>query len=129
MHDPWDEHMIALHRILRYVQGTLGVDVLTPVVILPVTIFFWVTIWSLGLLSDTLRCLKYSVEAEYHVVANVNSKTCWIRNLLLELYCPLPTATLIYCDNVSVVYLSGNPVYHQRTKHIEMDIHFVHKKV
>ncbi|MCI42358.1 copia protein, partial [Trifolium medium] len=43
----------------------------------------------------------------------------------------LPTfhATLVYCDNVSVIYLSGNPVQHQRTKHIEMDIYFVREKV
>nr|GEW16920.1 ribonuclease H-like domain-containing protein [Tanacetum cinerariifolium] len=34
-------------------------------------------------------------------------------------------ATLVYCDNVSAVYLSSNPVQHQRTKHIEIDIHFV----
>ncbi|GJX24937.1 ribonuclease H-like domain-containing protein [Tanacetum coccineum] len=37
----------------------------------------------------------------------------------------LSTATLVYCDNVSAVYLSSNPVQHQRTKHIEIDIHFV----
>jgi carbonic anhydrase len=36
---------------------------------------------------------------------------------------------MVYCDNVSVIYLFGNPVQHQRTKHIEMDIHFVHEKV
>ena len=35
----------------------------------------------------------------------------------------------MYCDNVTAVYLSGNPVQHQRTKHIEMDIHFVREHV
>ncbi|GKB33758.1 NBS-containing resistance-like protein [Tanacetum coccineum] len=44
---------------------------------------------------------------------------------LLELHAPLTTATLVYCDNVSAVYLTTNPVQHQRTKHIEIDIHFV----
>lgn len=38
-------------------------------------------------------------------------------------------ATVIYCDNVSAVYLSENPVHHRRTKHIELDIHFVREKV
>nr|GEV85458.1 ribonuclease H-like domain-containing protein [Tanacetum cinerariifolium] len=33
---------------------------------------------------------------------------------------------LVYCDNVSAVYMSANPVQHQRTKHIEIDVHFVH---
>ncbi|GJV26905.1 ribonuclease H-like domain-containing protein [Tanacetum coccineum] len=53
----------------------------------------------------------------------------WIRNLLRELHSPLLTATLVYCDNVSVVYMSANPVQHQQTKHIEIDIHFVRDMV
>lgn len=39
------------------------------------------------------------------------------------------TATLVYCDNVSAMYLSGNPVQHQHTEHIEMNIHFLREKV
>ncbi|GKD67468.1 ribonuclease H-like domain-containing protein, partial [Tanacetum coccineum] len=42
-----------------------------------------------------------------------------------ELHTPLSSATLVYSDNVSAVYLSCNLVQHQRTKHIEIDIHFV----
>ncbi|GKD19080.1 ribonuclease H-like domain-containing protein, partial [Tanacetum coccineum] len=69
---------------------------------------------------------RSSAEADYHSVANVVAETAWICNLLRELYTPLLlTATLVYCDNVSVVYMSANPVQHQRTKHIEIDIHFV----
>ncbi|GJR69268.1 ribonuclease H-like domain-containing protein [Tanacetum coccineum] len=52
-------------------------------------------------------------------------ETAWLCNLLCELHSPLSTATLVYCDNVSVVYMSANPVQHQRTKHIEIDIHFI----
>ncbi|GKA00213.1 ribonuclease H-like domain-containing protein [Tanacetum coccineum] len=68
---------------------------------------------------------RSSAEAEYRGVANVVAETCWLRNLLRELYTLLSSATLVYCDNVSVVYLSCNPFQHQRTKHIEIDIHFV----
>ncbi|GJX77739.1 ribonuclease H-like domain-containing protein [Tanacetum coccineum] len=57
-------------------------------------------------------------------VANAVAETCWLRNLLRELHTPLSSATLVYCDNVSAVYLSCNSVQHQRTKHIEIDIHF-----
>ncbi|GKE29695.1 ribonuclease H-like domain-containing protein [Tanacetum coccineum] len=66
-----------------------------------------------------------SVEAKHRDVANVVAETCWLRNLLSELHTPLSSATFVYCDNVSAVYLSCNPVQHQRTKHIEIDIHFV----
>ncbi|GJU81379.1 ribonuclease H-like domain-containing protein [Tanacetum coccineum] len=71
----------------------------------------------------TLSCS--SVEAEYRGVANVVAETAWVRNLLLELHAPLFSATLVYGNNVSAVYLSTNPVQHLRTKHIEIDIHFV----
>nr|GFC00001.1 ribonuclease H-like domain-containing protein [Tanacetum cinerariifolium] len=64
-------------------------------------------------------------EAEYRGVANVVAETAWLRNLLRELHSLLSIATLVYCDNVSAVYLSANPVQHQRTKHIKIDIHFV----
>ncbi|GJQ92175.1 ribonuclease H-like domain-containing protein [Tanacetum coccineum] len=68
---------------------------------------------------------RSSAEAEYRGVANAVAETCWIQNLLPELHTPLSSATIVYCDNVSAVYLSSNPVQHQRTKHIEIDIHFV----
>jgi hypothetical protein len=38
-------------------------------------------------------------------------------------------STLIYCDNVSVVYLSTNPIKHQRVKHIEIDLHFMRERM
>nr|GEX81762.1 ribonuclease H-like domain-containing protein [Tanacetum cinerariifolium] len=69
---------------------------------------------------------RSSAEAEYRGVANAVAKTAWVRNLLRELLVPLRTSILVYCDNVSAVYLSCNPVQHQRTKHLEIDIHFVH---
>jgi hypothetical protein len=42
---------------------------------------------------------------------------------------PLARSTLVYCDNVSAVYLSTNPVQHQKTKHVEIDLHFVRDRV
>jgi hypothetical protein len=48
---------------------------------------------------------------------------------LVELHSSLAKSTLVYCDNVSAVYLSTNPVQHQRTKHVEIDLHFVRDRV
>jgi hypothetical protein len=42
---------------------------------------------------------------------------------------PLQRTTLVYCDNISIVYLSTNTVQHQRTKHVEIDLHFVRDRV
>jgi hypothetical protein len=57
------------------------------------------------------------------------AETVWLRQLLTELHHPIQQATIVYCDNISAVYIAGNPVQHRRTKHIEIDIHFVREKV
>ena len=48
---------------------------------------------------------------------------------MTKLHSPLPKSTLVYCDNVNAVYLSTNPVQHQRTKHVEIDLHFVRDRL
>ena len=86
-----------------------------------------------NLLSRSSKCQitlsRSSAESEYRGVFNVVSESRWLRNLLVELHCPIRKANLVYCDNVSSIYLSDIPVQHQRTKHIEIDIHFVREKV
>nr|GEX18786.1 ribonuclease H-like domain-containing protein [Tanacetum cinerariifolium] len=72
---------------------------------------------------------RSNAEAEYRGVAYDVADTCWLRNLLRELHTPLSSATLVYCDNVSAVYLFCNPVQHQHTEHIEIDIHSVRNLV
>ncbi|GJY09578.1 ribonuclease H-like domain-containing protein [Tanacetum coccineum] len=122
MHDPQDPHFSTLKRILRYVRGTStsGLQLYSS------------TTSSLVAYSDadwagcpTTRRSTSGYCAEYWGVANAMAETCWLRNLLRELHTPLSTATIVYYDNVSVVYLTSNPVQHQRTKHIEINIHFV----
>ena len=72
---------------------------------------------------------RSSAEAEYRAVANGVTEATWLRQLLLELHAPSRRASLVYCDNISAVYMSSNPVQHQRTKHIEIDLHFVRERV
>jgi hypothetical protein len=72
---------------------------------------------------------RSSAEAEYRGVANAVAECTWLRQLLGELDSPLTKATIIFCDNVSACYMSSNPVHHKRTKHIELDVHFVREKV
>jgi hypothetical protein len=61
-------------------------------------------------------------------VANGVAEASWLRQLLHELHIPLQCATLVYCE-VSAVYISTNPVQYQRTKHVEIDLHFVRERV
>ncbi|GJW76371.1 ribonuclease H-like domain-containing protein [Tanacetum coccineum] len=120
MHDPREPHFSALKRILRYVRGTLdcGLHLFSSSTTSLVAYSY----------ADWAGCLttrRSTSEASNRGVANAVAEMCWLRNLLRELHTPLSSATLVYCDNVSAVYLSSNPVQHQRTKHIEIDIHFV----
>ena len=70
-----------------------------------------------------------SAEAKYRAVAHAVAETCWLRQLLEELHAPIASATIVCYDNVSAVYMTANLVHHRRTKHIEIDIHFVRDKV
>lgn len=150
MHDPREPHFHALKRILRYVQGTLDHGLhLYASSSTQLTAYsdadwggcpttrrstsgYCVFLGS-NLLSWSSKrqhtVSRSSAESEYRGVANAVAETAWLRNLLRELHTPLSTSTIVYCDNVSAVFMSSNPVQHQRTKHVEIDIHFVRDKV
>ncbi|GJW46570.1 ribonuclease H-like domain-containing protein [Tanacetum coccineum] len=150
MHDPGEPHFAALKRISRYVRGTVDFGLQLYASATTSLVGYIDADWA-GCPFTRMSTLGYcvflgnnllswsakrqhtisrsSAEAEYRGVANVVAETAWLRNLLRELHSPLSTATLVYCDNVSAVYMSANPVQHQRTKHIEIDIHFVRDMV
>ena len=150
MHDPREPHLAAMKRILRCLQGTLDLGFhlhrTSPVDLTVYSDADWAgcpetrrSTSGYGVfLGDNLvswsskrqaTVSRSSAEAEYRAVANGVAEACWLRQLLHELHCPLRRATVVYCDNVSAVYLSTNPVQHQRTKHIETDLHFVRDRV
>ncbi|GJT87819.1 ribonuclease H-like domain-containing protein [Tanacetum coccineum] len=111
----------SLKYILRYVFGIIDHGLQLHVSSTSQRIAYTDADWA-GF-PVTLSCS--SVKSKYRGVANVVVETVWVRNLLRALHAPLFTATLLNCDNVSAVYLSTNPVQHQCTTHIEIDIHFV----
>jgi hypothetical protein len=140
MHNPREPHLTSLKRILRYLRVSLDYGLLlrpSPTSELVVyTDADWAacpdTRWStsgyavfLGanLVSWAAKrqpvVSRSSAEAEYRTVANGVAEASWMCQLFHELHSPLQRATLVYCDNVSAVYLSINPVQHQRTKHVE----------
>jgi histone deacetylase 1/2 len=72
---------------------------------------------------------RSSTEAEYRALANATTEVMWIQTLLMELGVHAPRAAKLWCDNLGAKYLSANPVFHARTKHIEVDYHFVRERV
>ncbi|WVZ73451.1 hypothetical protein U9M48_021755 [Paspalum notatum var. saurae] len=150
MHDPRQPHLAALKLILRYIRGTLDLGLfLRPSSTSDLVVYSdadWAgcpdtrrsTLGYAVFLGDNLvswsskrqmTVSRSSAEAEYRAVANAVAEASWLRQLLLELHVPLRRSTLVYCDNISTVYMASNPVQHQRTKHIEIDLHFVRERV
>ncbi|XP_071704912.1 uncharacterized mitochondrial protein AtMg00810-like [Rutidosis leptorrhynchoides] len=150
MHHPHDTHMAALKKILRYISGTIDYGIHMTKSNTSSLVSYIDADWAgcpdtrrstsgyCVYLGDNLvswsskrqpTISRSSTEAEYRGLANVVSESCWLPNLLLELHHPLNKATIVYCDNVSTIYPAGNPIQHQRTKHIELDIHFIREKI
>ena len=150
MHDPRDPHLALVKRIIRYLKGTLHlglhINTSSPTSLIAYSDADWAgcpetrrsTSGFCVYLGDNLiswsskrqhTVSRSSAEAEYRAVAHVVAESVWLRQLLLELQRPISKATIVFCDNISAVYMSANPVQHRRTKHIEIDLHFVREKV
>lgn len=71
---------------------------------------------------------RSSTEAEYRAVVAAAAEVNWIQSLPSELQIS-SSQPFLFCDNVGATYLSSNPVYHSRMKHISIDIHFVRQQV
>ncbi|GKE73987.1 ribonuclease H-like domain-containing protein [Tanacetum coccineum] len=126
MHDHREPHLAALKRILRYVWGTLEFGLQLYASSGSFLVAYSNADWA-G--CPATHRSTFGAEAEYRGVANVVAESAWLHNLIQELHTPLLTTTLVYYDNVSVVYLYANRVQHQRTKHIQIDIYFVRDMV
>ena len=68
---------------------------------------------------------RSSAEAEYRAMVHTACEMVWLQNLLIELGFKQSELMPIHCDNQSAIYIAQNSVFHERTKHIEVDCHFV----
>lgn len=144
-----ESHYVAVKRILRYLKGTikLGINYVTGSMDLHAfsnanwagdpndrrsTTGFVVFLghnpisWSSNQQQTVSRS---STEAEYRALSTTVAELDWIKQLLDFLKILVTTPPILFCDNMSAIALSCNPVLHQRTKHIEVDIHFVRERV
>ncbi|KAJ0726566.1 putative RNA-directed DNA polymerase [Helianthus annuus] len=158
MQAPTTNHWSAVKRILRYLQGTINHGLLlrhdsgsllhayTDAQLTAFSDADWAgcpddrrstggfaIYLGRNLVSWAARKQKTvsrsSTESEYKALADTVAELTWLETLLRELCFPVKIAPTLWCDNLGATYLSANPVFHARTKHVEVDFHFVREKV
>lgn len=150
MQDPKKPHLEAVRRILRYVKGTLDFgnlyrsDVDSKVVGYCDADYAGVYdtrrsttgyVFNLGS-GATSWCSKRqptislsTTEAEYRAAAVAAQESIWLMKLMGDLQQPGEYSVELCCDNQSAIQLAENPVFHARTKHVEVHHHFIREKV
>ncbi|CAL8169320.1 unnamed protein product [Prunus armeniaca] len=150
MNDPSNHHFAAVKRILRYVQGTKGYGLKYTQEKESILVGFTDSDWA-GAIDDRRstsghvfflgkKVISWSskkqstvalstAEAEYISATSAACEAVWIRRILADLHQEQNTPTKLYCDNMSIIAMTKNPVFHSRSKHIELRHHFIRKLV
>lgn len=150
MQTPKKPHLEAVRRILRYVKGTLDYGLFYTKGGKCELVGHCdadyagdhdtrrsTTGYVFGLGSAAISwCSKRqptvslsSTEAEYRAAAMAAQECVWLIQLLKDLRQPVDYSVELYCDNLSAIRLAENPVFHARTKHVEVHYHFIREKV
>lgn len=150
MHKPLQLHWQALKRVVRYLKGTIFHGLLlkrnVPLTLTGFSDADWggnkddfssTTAYVIYLGSNIVSwksskqrtVARSSTEAEYRALAHASAEIQWIQNLLHELGVSFAQPPAIHCDNIGATYLSANPVFHSRMKHLALDYHFVRQQV
>ena len=87
---------------------------------------FYFISWSARKHATVSRSIT---QVEYKALANATTEIIWVQSILKELHVKNTQAPCLWCDNLGATYLSANPVFHARTKHIEIHFHFVRERV
>ncbi|XP_026398952.1 uncharacterized protein LOC113294788 [Papaver somniferum] len=150
MHRPTIIHLQAIKRILRYLNDTLdyGIRLLanSTLNLYSFSNGYWdgcvhtrrsTTDYNIYFGANCISWCsnkqptvsRSSTEAEHRSMASTTADITWITYLLRELEISLTKVPVLYCDNISALYLAKNPKFHIHTKHIELDYHFIREKV
>ncbi|XP_026429342.1 uncharacterized protein LOC113325364 [Papaver somniferum] len=150
MQQPCSGHLEAAHRVVRYLKGNVSNDIFlsatSSLSLAGYTDSDWAgcpttrrsTTGYFAMLGDSLISWKskkqqtislYSAEAEYRALSRFTSELQWLHYLFQDLRITITKPIPVYCDKQAAIHISENPVFHERTKHIEIDCYFVREKL
>ncbi|CAM8968419.1 unnamed protein product [Rhodiola kirilowii] len=150
MHQPTKDPLCAAHKVLRYLKGAPAQGVFYPsdqplqltafcdadwgacpftrksvsgfCVMLGGSLISWKT-------KKQVIVSRSSTEAEYRAMTHACCEVSWLVRLLADLHVQVPTHVALFCDNNAAMHIARNPVFHDRTKHVELDSHVVRQHV
>ncbi|KAK2996941.1 hypothetical protein RJ639_024875 [Escallonia herrerae] len=150
MHAPRQPHLDAALQVLRYLKGAPGQGILLPANSSLTLHAYCDADWAgcpstrrsttgyiifLGSSPISWRSKQQSVvsrssaEAEYRAMATTSSEVIWLVRLLHDLHIPCTSPVSLFCDNQAAIHIAANPVFHERTKHIKIDCHFIRQHI
>ncbi|KAL9241108.1 hypothetical protein vseg_015256 [Gypsophila vaccaria] len=146
LHAPRIDHLRAALRVVRYLKGSPGQGIFlssscnlelsgwsdsdyAACPLTPRSLTGWMIFRGGSPISWKSKkqaiVSRSSTEAEYRAMTLVTCEIKWLKGLLLDLSVSHTQTVPLHCDNASALHIAQNPVFHERTKHIEVDCHFI----
>ncbi|GKC31906.1 hypothetical protein Tco_1039200 [Tanacetum coccineum] len=94
-----------------------------------VSVYFWENLLCPGKVKKQATISKSSSEVEYRSMSSASCEVVWLGNMLYGIGLKDLYPVELCCDNSSAIQIAGNPVFHERTKHFELDVYFVRENV